>query len=202
MHEGKPMNQSLAIAYALKRRAKKMANGGMLTKEGYESKASGPHQDEFHEAMPEKSGYVMHEEDDKKHNEMAMHEDERMLNQHGDMEEGPEGHDTMKEDEPHMAHGGMMKPMHGEQSMAHEEDMVGRVMKKRQMMYSKGGMVANDTPIEADFDENDFDYLAKHDGLESEGTDNERGNEYGADHSDPVSKIMMKRRKQHNPRPA
>ena len=41
MHAGKPLKQSLAIAYAMKRKAKKMAHGGMVHEDemesGYES---------------------------------------------------------------------------------------------------------------------------------------------------------------------
>lgn len=33
MHSGKPMKQSLAIAYSMKRKAKKMASGGMIEQE-------------------------------------------------------------------------------------------------------------------------------------------------------------------------
>lgn len=149
----------------------------------------------------EASGYERMPKDHEMHDEMAMHEDDRMLDQHGEMEEGPEGHDTMKEDEPHrMAHGGMMSPKHGDQSDAHGEDMVGRIMKKRQHMYAKGG------DVEADFDSNDFDYMDKaklpefHDTGKNSG--DELGNKYDADHDDVVSRIMMKRHKQRNPNPA
>lgn len=41
MSEGKPKNQSLAIAYNLKRKAKKMAHGGMMTEDGYQSPHKG-----------------------------------------------------------------------------------------------------------------------------------------------------------------
>lgn len=41
MDAGKPKNQSLAIAYSLKRKAKKMAEGGMMTKDGYQDPHKG-----------------------------------------------------------------------------------------------------------------------------------------------------------------
>lgn len=309
MHAGKPINQSLAIAYAMKKRAKKMADGGMaqdhaeyraqqrrhnmatsqrkmaedkhktqsnihemtqknnlkgvhngtaaghvdrmqvkphhseilsnddakymardehhrvlnemrdmkkpnlkgLAEGGfvgsYQSPKSGMHQDHFHDVDDEASGYMEHEGDHKRPNHMAMHEDHRDLNQHGEMEEGPEGHATYKEDEPHMmANGGMMSPMRGEQDHMHEEDMIGRIMKKRQHMYSRGGRIANDTPETADFESNDFDDLANRDHLEfsytGKNSGDELSNEFDSNHSDPVARVMMKRKKQHNPRPA
>lgn len=187
---------------------KGLAEGGMMTHDGYESSRSGPHQDEFHQAHPQAEYDVMHEGDHKRPNHMAIEEDDRMLNQHGDHEEGPYGHDTMKEDEPHhMAEGGMMSPMHGEQDEAHEEDMVGRIMKQRECMYSEGGRVANDTPITAGFESNNFDDLVKRDDLEFSYTGKNSGDELGDkaedhDRHDMVDRIMMKRFKQRNPYPA
>lgn len=210
-----------AMACAMKKRGQKMAEGGMMTKDGYQSEC-----DEHcnHPGMPhpQASGYEAMPMEHEKHDHMAMEQDDKMLNQHGDEEMGPEGRHMAKggpvdfmpshkkpayEDDPtELAHGGRVMPMHGEQSMSHEEDMVGRIMKKRQHMYSKGGMVANDTPPEADFDENEFDDLVKDDHLEGHNTGadegDELGDEYDADHDDMVAKVMMKRRKQRNPNPA
>jgi len=281
MDEGKPMKQSLAIAYAVKRRAgKKMAKGGMLTQDGYESQCN-EHCVSPCEIHPQASGYMGHEGDDVKHNEMAMDQDDKMLNQHGEDEIGPEGRHMAKggnvdlmpshkkyamEDEPtELAHGGHVdkkyysNPEHAglEQKGVHSQyssrgvanaarssapsenfkeshrrkleelrsmpapklkglamggyaedgediDMVGRVMKKRQHMYAKGGVVANDVhQFEDEFDPNEFDDMVLDDHLDGKQVgSNEHGDEYDSDHSDPIAKIMMKRRKQHNPNPA
>ena len=68
---GKPMKQSLAIAYNMKRR-KKMAAGGQL-ESGYE-------------AMPEEREMM---------NSSAMDEDDKDLNQHGAMDQGAGGGDMV-----------------------------------------------------------------------------------------------------------
>lgn len=84
------------------------------------------------------------------------------------------------------------------------EHMVGNIMAKRMSM---GGKVANsDEPI-ADFMPNEFDYLHLNDGLEEHYTGANSGDEHGDTdedkaHNDMVAKVMMRRRKQHNPRPA
>lgn len=72
MNSGKPQNQSLAIAYAMKRKAKKMAEGGFIEDENA-------------------SGFLDHEGNDVKHDGPAMAEDDRELGQHGEIEEGPQG---------------------------------------------------------------------------------------------------------------
>lgn len=145
----------------------------------------------------EASGYVDHEGDDVRHNAMAMHEDDRMLNQHGEEEEGPQG--------AWMASGGFIG---SHQDASHDMDMVGRIMKQRQRMYSKGGRVANDDhAFEYEFEEpNDFDDLARRDDLEFEYTGANSGDEKGnagedARRHDIVMKAMMRRRKQRNPSP-
>jgi hypothetical protein len=336
---GKPLKQSLAIAYSMKRKHKKMAHGGApeQTHSGHQSPDAGIHQDQFHEIDPEMESMREHHGAHVKHNLPAMHEDARMLNQHGEIEEGPEGHVGAKEDAPHMAdggdvpddryhadlpppqslkegwqnikselgtlfggspqddqekhaHGGSVHHKHhmaeggeyspkaekfighrmhtfgkgemhshtkhgpevtnpkqavaialhearekgmkvphekayggyaeggpalthsGYEGPEHEMDMVGRIMKKRQMEYSKGGQVANQEHGEhdnemADFSPNEFDDLVlRDDDLESEYTGansgDEDGNEYGSHHDDLVSRIMLKRKKQHNPNPA
>lgn len=108
-----------------------------------------------------------------------------------------------------MAEGGeIMEPMHGEQHGDKELDMVGRIMKHREHMYSKGGEVANDDQPMADAMPNDFDDLALHDGLEFHDTGANSGDELGDeaedhDRKDIVSKIMKSRaKKDRNPRPA
>lgn len=227
----------MAIAYAVKKRGKKMAQGGMMTKDGYQSSKAGPHQDVFHEPENEKSGYVSHEGDAAKPDHAAMMEDDRELGQHGAEEEGPYGAHMAKGGEIHpedemekmgptrvgrpntgygaiiavgKAEGGMMDPMHGEESKEHEEDMVGRIMKQRQHMYSEGGKVANNThSFEYEFDEPaNYDDLSRRDDLEFSYTGKNSGDELGNmqedhDRQDMISRIMKSRaKKDKNPRPA
>lgn len=275
--------KDLYAAHSMRKRLKKMANGGKVDSRaeelGNEAISAGmpaigkqyktgnysPYSDEEEareEAMPlpsqkvapdvkgmasggrvkeEKSGFVDHEGDDVKRNGMAMEEDDRMLNQHGEDEMGPDGvwmadgGDTDMPDEstptfsaPAASGGGggggmgsimKMLPMlamaaaeggmvEGGQDDKHMDDMVGRVMAQRQRMYSKGGKVANDTPITADFKKNDFDDLAMRDDLEYEYTGKNSGDEIGNEgedgrRKDIVSRIMKSRaKKDRNPRPA
>ncbi len=278
---GKPEKQSLAIAFAMKRRAKKMKDGGFVRDE-------------------EESGYVPMLGDDIKDNAMAHEQDDKMLNQHGEDEIGPEGRhmkeggemksrrQRMMEASMGMAEGGEIKDksygsperldrqfdekgVHTQFSSRenaeaarkagykpskapHErvlnelrsmpnpklqglaeggepelettvrpdtgygkvirvmsahggdiegEDMVGRIMRKRQHMYSHGGEVANDDhPFEYEFEEpNNFDDLARRDELSFHDTGKNSGDELGDDrvHDDLVDRIMLKRKKQHNP---
>lgn len=83
--------------------------------------------------------------------------------------------------------------------------MVDRVMKKRKG-YSEGGKVANDDEDVADFEDNDFDVLAKDDDLEFHDTGANSGDEDGEPEKDMddgmAARAMKKRRKDHNPRPA
>lgn len=236
MEHGKPKAQSLAIAYAMKRKAQhaKMAKGGEIDPQGayvereepsmtdkllgmkgniksleaYEDpeKAEaikmaeggfiGSHQSTCTEDcnnpahINEKaSGYHSMPENDVKHNEMAMKEDDRMLNQHGEYEVGPGGY----------AEGGFIG---SHQSKEHEMDMVGRIMKQRQQMYSKGGQVANDVhQFRSDFEtDNNFDDLVERDDLNFNYTGANSGDEVdnareNKDRHDIVSRIMSSRRK-------
>lgn len=182
MDAGKPQNQSLAIAYNMKRKARKMAEGGMI----------GSHQ-------PPGQGHTVHinvhpqaEYDPMEHpaperNSMSMEEDDKGLNQH-------------HVDEMMMAEGGEM----GHQSEDHDMDMVGRIMHKREQMYSQGGKVANENSGEstqdphsfAKADPNEFDDLALRDDLSSEYTGENSGDEDGSDlnqDDDMVGRIMRKR---------
>ncbi len=111
------------------------------------------------------------------------------------------------EDSADMAEGGMAEEKEsGYGEMPDEDsDPVGRAMKKR---YSKGGMVANETPITADFEDNEFDDLVKRDDLESSYTGADSGDEIGDkqeddDRKDIVSRVMKSRaKKDRMPRPA
>ncbi len=91
---------------------------------------------------------------------------------------------------------GMPCEMHGEQGPEHEEDMVSKIMGKR---MAKGGMA--EAASLADSDPNEFDELE----VNPPPMDNSSaGNEHGDStlFEDAVSKVMMKRKSQHNPRPA
>lgn len=126
----------------------------------------------------------------------AVHEDDRMLNQHGALEVGAEG--TMDDNEAPEMH----NYAHNVENQDDHEDMVGHIMKKRQMHFSKGGRVANDvgTGEEADAMPNQFDDLVKDDGLEEHYTGKNSGDEVGdaaedEDRRDIVAMIMKSRKK-------
>ena len=91
-----------------------MAEGGMLTTDGYQSRMK-PEVD-GHMGSNQASGFVDHEGDVKRPSSMAMSQDSRKLNQHGDIEEGPQG--------PWMAEGGQIED--NMQSDSHMLDMVGK----------------------------------------------------------------------------
>ena len=101
-------------------------------------------------------------------------------------------------DEEATGYGAMPKPDDG------QEGIVDRIMKR----FSKGGVVANDTPMTADFDDNDFDVLPGIEDTESDYTGKNSGDEIGDeaeddDRKDIVSRIMKSRgKKDRNPRPA
>lgn len=232
MHAGKPMKQSLAIAYSMKRKAKKMAEGGQIT-DNYQSPNYGHNQTHPDLKDHEKeSGYMQHEGNVQRPNSMAMKEDDRRLGEHGMYEQGPYGvppnstpnpsknppffaddlydRDSDKEASM-MAEGGQITDNY--QSKDHMLDMVGRIMKQRQQHFSEGGKVANggedDFEQMADSRPNNFDDLSLRDDLRSTyGEDDNAGDSLGndredMDRADIVSRIMRQRKmKQHNPRPA
>lgn len=71
-------------------------------------------------------------------------------------------------------------------------------------LMSMGGKVANEDEPEADFMPNEFDYLETEGGMQdNSGAGNEHGDpENDSRLQDMVSRVMLKRKKQHNPRPA
>ncbi len=182
MHADKPLKQSLAIAYAMKRKAKKMAGGGFVQGE-------------------EASGYHSMPEEHEMHNESAMMEDDKDLNQHEVMAHAgmPEEHEVDVQME-------APKDDFSEEDRLAYGDVVGRIMHRR---MSEGGKVANATPPDAEFESNEFDDLVKDDDLHSTyGQDDNAGDALGnaqedEDRRDIVARIMRQRSmKQHNPRPA
>ena len=98
---------------------------------------------------------------------------------------------------------GEMRSMKKPHLYAHG-DLIEKVMKKHG--YSHGGRVANEEHWTADFEPNEFNVLPHEDDLEFSYTGESAG-DYDADHHeqeedhDLISRIMRKR-KQHNPRPA
>lgn len=146
---------SLSIAYGMKKKG--MKNEQSSCTEHCESPC------QVHEKA---SGFEKHEGDDVKHDEAAMIEDDKDLNQHEPMEE-----DSTK------------------------DGMVERVMKKRQQMLSEGGMVANEAKSNRGTDflattnddlEQSYTGASSGDELSSPGEDERR--------KDMVSRIMASRR--------
>lgn len=80
-----------------------------------------------------------------------------------------------------------------------EEDIVDRIMRQLKQNDIKEGQEANDTPMLADYEKNEFDDLVKDDELEEHYTGANSGDEIGdaqedEDRDDIVSRIMKSRR--------
>lgn len=116
MHAGKPMKQSLAIAYAMKRKAKKMAMGGEV--EGYQPDYKYREHPDLRDHEKD-SGFVDHEGDDVKMDHAAMMEDDKDINQHGDMDGELVDRIMMKRQM--MAEGGVVAD-EGEDELSHLDD--------------------------------------------------------------------------------
>jgi len=102
---------------------------------------------------------------------------------------------------------GMPCEIHGEQDDSHMFDMIQSVLSKRKQRLSQGGKVANETEPVADFLPNEFDDLVLRDDLDFSYTGKNSGDEVGNSGEDErrkdlVMRAMLKRKKQHNPRPA
>jgi hypothetical protein len=147
---------SLSVAYAMKRK-KKMAEGGEAEHEDgtemekvemprdrmdvramamHKSKEAAEkreraigkfHSDETHSYMPPKAPGV-------RRDERATEESDRDLGQHGEDEVADYGED--REDTPHPMDAHAVE----NQSGGEDEDMIGRIMKKRQEHFAEGGM--------------------------------------------------------------
>jgi hypothetical protein len=193
MREGKPLNQSLAIAYAMKKKAREheMATGGEMCAYGHPMAEGGFVEEE------KDSGYRSMPEESEKRDEPAMREDDRMLNQHGQDEIGPRGMDEDNESEPDRI---VDHAVENQGFPMEEEDMVSRIMKQREEHYSEGGQVANDSDPIADSEPAEFDYLVNNDDLDSHYTGANSGDEIGNqtlddEMHDIVSRIMRSRAK-------
>lgn len=171
---------SLAIAYAMKKKGHKMARGGAMCAHGKDM-CEMCHGGEYAEG-----GDV----------------DMSMLNKHGADEVGAMGmdYDDQRQHERMISH-----PV---ENQSDHEDMVGRIMKQRMKSYSEGGQVANDTPPDAEFEDNQFDDLVKRDDMAFNYDSANSGDEIGdgqedMDRKDIVARIMASRRKRDKmPRPA
>ena len=221
MEHGKPQNQSLAIAYAMKRKAqkKKMAEGGDVQSINSDPQQLQSVSDSFKKAVhsyaeggdvnpsPTPRPKTQSEEDE---------ETRKMLNDMpAPMAHGGEA-SAMEEDD--MDFNQHYPDMNAETSME-EEDLVDRIMHQRKKManggymqedkmyphakdkmfdvtnkYSEGGKVANQDEIEAGFSPNEFDVLHLEDGLESTyGEDDNAGDALGNVREDEDRKDIVAR---------
>ena len=165
--EGKPMKQSLAIAYALKRRGKKEAEGGEVRHPAMPTDATHDNEQSDMDLMDmremskvkkadmlsrreramrmaeggfvreEEAQYDPREEPGRKTNHRAMMEDDRDLGQHGATEVGPEGATSDAEDMDRLVSHDVENQFGAQDE---DEDMVGRIMKQRTQSFAKGGM--------------------------------------------------------------
>lgn len=228
MEHGKPQKQSLAIAYAMKRKAqkKKMADGGEIPTLDPDKLAST--QDSMRKAFgyadggqicEHCGGGMMAEGGQITDNyqpsgkvdtdpDMGFHEfDKGYVEHEGDVKR-PNMMAHSEDDKDLNQH---PVDMHAETSMA-EEDLVDRIMTNRKQnnageaKFSEGGKVANQDEIEAGFDPNEFDDLHLRDDLSSSyGEDDNAGDDLGnkqedEDRSDLVDRIMLRNFKQKIPR--
>lgn len=162
-----------------------------------------------------------------KKNEFAEEQDERELNQHGAIEQGPQG----SKDDWDSPESGVDHPVENQDDV---EDMVGRIVAQRQQSFAKGGeahqcsgsgcqhfshggvvkkfseggKVANDTSPITDDMPAQYDDLVLRDDLESSYTGENSGDELGnealdEEEEDLIAKIMKSRSKKDSmPRPA
>lgn len=191
-------HKSLSIAYAMKKKRKKMASGGEVDQDA----PSLPGAQDFQSGFRKKTHYA----------EGGFVKEEKASG----YEEMPEEHDLMNG--PAMAedHKGLNQHKVGKHDSL-KDDLVDRIMEKMSPDYSsearlsEGGMVANDTGNGQVADEmpNQYDDLVLRDDLESTyGDDDNSGDALGnaqedEDRRDIVSRIMKSRRKKDRlPNPA
>ena len=172
--------KNLAIAYSMKRKAKKMADGGevdTLTPQDY-NRASNARDNAIQQSRS------LEGSTEGSWNSQLKSDYEKRA---GDMEEivrnGPAKSDGLA-----MSHGGL----------------IDKIISKK---YSEGGKVANDSEPTADGDSADFDDLALRDGLEFSETGANSGDEDGdsaedKDRNDIIARAMKSHSKGRNPRPA
>jgi hypothetical protein len=161
------------------------------------------HQTHDGDVDPQDTMTLKHQGNDVKPNDSAMSEDERKLNQHGMYEEGRQGNEGF------YAEGGQITDNYADTEDGDGLDMVGKIMAQKQMEYSKGGQVANDTDRAKDMtDPRDDAGSGRYDDLVNRADDMEDADYTGAnsgdelsddredhDRKDMVSKIMASRKK-------
>lgn len=220
MHHDKPLKQSLAIAYAMKRKAQHKAEGGDasmgdmhmcrgggcehpshkmgMAEGGYASDAHAAAMSKreraihaFKGGMLTKDGY-QHEED-----EVDGGNAHPMAEEHV---EHPESHDSM------VSHDVMNQEGEEDEGAGDGNEMDPVVMKivmGRAKGYSKGGMVANEGSGEsasepddmAKWEDNEFDELGKSGGLDGHYSGSEKIGDEQEDHDrDDIVKRVMKSR--------
>lgn len=160
----------------------------------------------FHMPGYEKGGdvHLNHEEKESGYEHMS-HKHRKHMAEGGMMEEEMEsGYEPM----PHPCENcGHVSHAVENQGEGEEEDMIGRIMKKRKH-FSKGGKVSNEDEPMADSEPAEYDDLVKDDNLEEHYTGKNSGDEDGdeaedEDRHDIVSRIMKSRKKKDKmPRPA
>lgn len=168
MDAGKSKAQSLAIAYAMQRKAKakRMAEGGMLTPERLEADKAQAREDL----------------------EVSTPKPMQMTDQM----------DTEPTREPAGSFSDALKAAkakkYAEGGMADDDGCVDRIMASR---YSRGGMAANDETLSADELPNEFDDLALNDDLESTYTAENSGDLDGGlpDEDDDIARMLRNRRR-------
>jgi hypothetical protein len=192
-----------------------MAEGGQIT-DNYQSSSTAQHQTHMGDVDDQDTYVKDHQGNLVKKDKSAMSEDSRKLGQHGAHEEGPQGGDGGFHDESYMGNPGNSWDNYSESEDGDGQDMIGRIMKQRQQMFSEGGKVANinqgvstDSGDElADLKGNEFDDLSLRDDLEQSYTGANSGDELddareNKDRADIVSRIMRSRaKKDRMPRPA
>lgn len=266
MHSGKPQNQSLAVAYAVKRRARKYAKGGMAEGGQPEPQPSLDIDPDKYKKFKDASGFAEGghvsnlEQFQESVNKKLLHEEPKpepspspqpkKMAEGGDIDKFVErqknkpkikgvhesvmpgnqkyaGTSNAGSYHPGEKHGfganqETSKRLHKEKleelrsmkkpnlyaeggDVEDDQDMIDRVMQKREHMYSEGGRVANEDhgPDEsrlADFSPNEFDDLALRDDLEFHYTGENSGDELGNeredhDRRDIVARVMASRHK-------
>lgn len=172
MEHGKPMKQSLAIAYAVKRKAQHKAKGGFIG--SHQSKAI-PHYDaDFsdmsHDAEEMASGFPPEAGDYAKGGEVKKESPEeakkkliakRLMETFGDMKK----HYSEEEEKAHRKYWHLGEFKKDDVNKYAAGGLVDKVMAKKCGHYSMGGVVANDTDMDfAKKEPAEYDYLVKEGG--------------------------------------
>jgi hypothetical protein len=209
MKAGKPQNQSLAIAYGIKKRAMQhKAHGGSCYAEGgpvHTRTGYQPHTSETHPSHVNDEANLSqaHQSAAEKHNASALGEDGRRLNQHGDVEQGPqhprmaEGGKVMTEDERNLAivheeNERLGSQLHNPtESGTNEADPRSKREGDKYGGYAEGGTIEEE-PLP--YDDSDS-HLAGNAGSGSVGSFNppEYADEEDGDGEDMVGRIMQMR---------